>query len=169
MLRVIRVCRLASNVCSSELEPGEQQSVTLPRRCDTFWLVRAALTRIQCLASAVRCINYYCCSPSHSHHSLQQRTFPPQTDCASSRVARLQTHPGRLCGVRTHPQMNKRGWGNLCQSGRGQDGQKTRSSSWWHSECPSLWQNESWRGDKMQRDPVRSLLALIPIFVSTWV
>lgn len=36
VLRVIRVSRLASNVCSSELEPGEQQSVLFPHRCDTF-------------------------------------------------------------------------------------------------------------------------------------
>lgn len=65
--------------------------------------------------------------------------------------------------------MNRGGWRNLCQSGKGQDSQRKHSSSWWHSECPSLWQNESWKGDKTQRDPVRSLLALIPIFLSTWV
>lgn len=69
VLRVIRVRRLASNVRSSELEPGEQQSATFPRRRDAFWLAHAALTRIRCLASEVRCINYYCCSPSRSHRS----------------------------------------------------------------------------------------------------
>lgn len=70
VLREIGVCRLASNVCSSELKPGEQQSElrfhvdAMPS--DSCLL---ALTRIQCLASKVRCISDCCCSLSRSHRS----------------------------------------------------------------------------------------------------
>lgn len=70
VLREIGVCRLASNVCSSELKPGEQQSElrfhvdAMPS--DSCLL---ALTRIRCLASKVRCISDCCCSLSRSHRS----------------------------------------------------------------------------------------------------
>lgn len=168
VLREIGVCRLASNVCSSELKPGEQQSElclhvdVMPS--DSCLL---ALTRIRCLASKVRCISDCCCSLSRSHRSRRWRMFPPHSDCSSPWAAYLQTHPGCFWYVKTGPQMNKGGWGNLCLSGTGQDGQNMHSSSWWHSECPSLWWKESWR-DQMLRDPFRSLLAFSPIFLSAW-
>lgn len=63
------------------------------------------------------------------------------------------------------PPKNTVGWGTPCQSSKGQDGQKTHSSSWSGSGYPSLWQDGSQKGKESQGNWVKFLLTLsLPAF-----